>query len=272
MIRINRGPEPAELASIRRDELLRVRLIATMHSPSSDEIGEKYAVVVQILFALQHGKCCYCERQLDESPYNDVEHYRPKARAQRTPASAETHGYWWLAWSWDNLMFVCPVCNRSYKRDRFPLANGSVALHPEEGPPGNEQPLLIDPGSEDPMDHIEFFEEILPSHRHWLPRGRAGSVRGDETVRLLRLQRQALLDSYHRHVAITITPHLGRIEAALLTERRGLLESYWDEAKAALLGPAAPFRALAHDVLDKAVPLPVRTKYGLSLERPQVGP
>jgi hypothetical protein len=68
-----------------------------------------------------------------------------------------------------------------------------------------------------------------------------------------------------------ITPHLGRIEAALMTQRCGLLASYWDEAKAALLGPVVPFRALAYDVLDKAVPLPVRARYGLSLERPQAG-
>ena len=61
MIRINRGPEPAELAAVRRNELARVRLLAATHSPSGDEIGEEYAVVVQILFDLQHGKCCYCE-------------------------------------------------------------------------------------------------------------------------------------------------------------------------------------------------------------------
>jgi uncharacterized protein (TIGR02646 family) len=271
MIRIRRGAEPPELGLVRQRELPRVRGIAAVRRPTSKEIGDEYAVVVQHLFDLQRGKCCYCERQLDEPSYNDVEHYRPKAGAQRAPGSAEDHGYWWLAWSWDNLLFACPPYNRSHKRDRFPLAQGSAALQPEEEPPGNEQPLLIDPGGEDPLADIEFYEEALPQRRRWLPRGRAGSHRGGETIRVLRLERPALIDAYTRHVQVNILPHLGRIRAQLMLKNRALLESYWAEAKATLLHPDAPFRALAYDVLDQAVPIHIRREYGLPLEHPQVG-
>ncbi|HMY18924.1 MAG TPA: hypothetical protein PKA58_21505, partial [Polyangium sp.] len=70
------------------------------------------------------------------------EHYRPKAEADRRPGSHETHGYHWLAFTWSNLYFSCPDCNRSYKRTRFPLEHGSIALKTRKRPPGQEIPLL----------------------------------------------------------------------------------------------------------------------------------
>src|SRR5262249_42286898 len=154
------------------------------------------AVVAGQLFALQGRKCCFCERPLVEPDYHDVEHYRPKARARRDPGSVQTHGYWWLAWAWDNLLLACNPCNRSHKRDRFPLAPGSVALQQEEQPPGAERPFLIDPSQDDPINEIEFFEEVIGTRRRWVPRGRAGSLLGDWTIRVLGLDRPHLIDAY----------------------------------------------------------------------------
>ena len=46
------------------------------------------------LCSAQHCKCCYCERNNFEASYNDVEHYRPKLRADRGPGlrSMDTGG------------------------------------------------------------------------------------------------------------------------------------------------------------------------------------
>jgi uncharacterized protein (TIGR02646 family) len=55
-----------------------------------------------------HGKCAYCEANTDVVAHGDVEHYRPKSI------------YWWLAYTYDNYLFCCQICNQTYKSDNFP--------------------------------------------------------------------------------------------------------------------------------------------------------
>ncbi|MFN8395328.1 MAG: HNH endonuclease [Bacteroidia bacterium] len=55
------------------------------------------------LDAIYHGKCAYCEQRVEGW---QVEHYRPKSV------------YYWLAFSWDNLLAACPACNTN-KLDKF---------------------------------------------------------------------------------------------------------------------------------------------------------
>lgn len=65
-------------------------------------------------------KCAYCEKPIGTSDkkgiqatsYADVEHYRPKKG-----------GYEWLAYCYDNYLYACEVCNRSYKKSFFPILN-----------------------------------------------------------------------------------------------------------------------------------------------------
>lgn len=90
MIPISRGPEPANLAAVRVAQLQLLRALG--RPPVSKEI-DGYKVVGHELWAVQRHKCCYCERRIMKS-FNDVEHYRPKASANRTPGSPDGHGYW----------------------------------------------------------------------------------------------------------------------------------------------------------------------------------
>lgn len=62
---------------------------------------------------IYHGKCAFCETK-SESMH--VEHFRPKRG-----------GYYWLAYSWDNLLLSCPTCNTN-KSDDFPLIGGGVKV------------------------------------------------------------------------------------------------------------------------------------------------
>lgn len=57
-----------------------------------------------------HGKCAYCDADTDVVCHGDVEHYRPKSV------------YWWLAYTYDNFLFACQLCNQIYKGDNFPCA------------------------------------------------------------------------------------------------------------------------------------------------------
>ncbi len=56
------------------------------------------------------GKCAYCEANTEVVAHGDVEHYRPKSV------------YWWLAYTYDNYLYACQICNQIYKSDNFPIA------------------------------------------------------------------------------------------------------------------------------------------------------
>ncbi|MBV1830833.1 hypothetical protein HNW77_07105 [Komagataeibacter sp. AV436] len=56
------------------------------------------------------GKCAYCEASTDVVAHGDVEHFRPKSI------------YWWLAFTFDNYLFSCQICNQSFKGDQFPIS------------------------------------------------------------------------------------------------------------------------------------------------------
>lgn len=91
----------------------------------------------------QHDKCAFCEARIHPK-YDDVEHYRPKSY------------YYWLGHEWENLLYSCPTCNRSYKRTEFPLDQGSVQANSPNDNIGLEKPLIINPAFVDPSEHIRF--------------------------------------------------------------------------------------------------------------------
>lgn len=71
--------------------------------------------------------CMYCE----SGEGSDIDHFWPK---KRYPARAYT---------WENYLWACSVCNSNYKREAFPRdANGA--------------PLLINPLEEDPREHLQL--------------------------------------------------------------------------------------------------------------------
>jgi uncharacterized protein (TIGR02646 family) len=267
MIRIHRGREPAALRTVRRDELVRIRPLTHVGPPGRDDIGEQYTLVKRDLWNAQHYKCCYCEKQPLEATRNDVEHFRPKTRARRGTGFPD-HGYWWLAWTWNNLMFACDRCNRDAKADQFPLDAGSVALVPEEALPGNEHPLLIDPSRENPFRHIQFNLVMINGSPGWRPFPRSGSRKGDETIRVLKLDRPELLDLYGRHVGEYATPVVTKLQAAMNANQGNRVQELWGDEVARLVNPRRPFTALSYDVFDHFFPIVVRRRWGLSLVQP----
>ena len=112
----------------------------------ASDVKEKYYKARDVREQLMHdqfSKCAYCECKLTLE-YNDVEHYRPKNK------------YWQLGHDWSNLLYACPVCNRSFKKTHFPLENDAhrynLAL---------EKPLIINPCECDPLEHIAFNRYIV---------------------------------------------------------------------------------------------------------------
>lgn len=93
-----------------------------------------------------HGKCAYCETNIDTSRASGhAEHYRPKggvkyrqAKKKRlTTATGEDQngqpkdhpGYFWLAYHWRNLLPSCQMCNSGRgKNNQFPVDQRHVLL------------------------------------------------------------------------------------------------------------------------------------------------
>lgn len=265
MIIIQRGAEPADLAGIRAAELARLQAIVLLRRPTQEDIGDKYAIVKQVLWERQYYKCCYCESVI-QPEFSDVEHFRPKTRAVRGPGFPE-HGYWWLAWTWENLFFVCSPCNRKSKRDKFPLDPRCTILPVGQPPPGPEVALLIDPAWENPVDHIQFRLVTIPGKQRWIPVARHGSLKGIRTIQDLQLGRSSLLGLYTRHVDVNVRP---AVERVLEAGSGGVAQVHreWKHATEQLLAPSMPYVGLSYDALHELVPEEFRTRWGLVIPKP----
>ncbi|WP_437280391.1 hypothetical protein WME90_07465 [Sorangium sp. So ce375] len=268
MIRVDRGPKPEGLEGVRKVEVKRLATLVREAPPKATDFGTKYNIVRRDLWKVQGRTCCYCERRIDRL-YNDVEHFRPKTRAYRG-RGRPTHGYWWLAWTWENLLFACPSCNRRHKKNKFPLARGSRLLPVGHGPPGPERAVLIDPsGEDDPIEHIQFvpFRQAGKKEK-WIPVARGGSRRGKRTIQVLKLDRPALVTDYGDHVSDLVSHHVKAIRAAIRAGDGRAVATAWRTALRKLFYRRQAFKALSYDVLDHHFPLMIRQQWYLELYRP----
>lgn len=144
--------------------------------------------VKEMLVRACHWKCCYCERKCWSYYDLDVEHFRPRGGVRQAldQQHDEQPGYYWLAYDWMNLLVSCAECNRRYKRTYFPLANPIERARSHHDDIGRERPLLIDPASQDPRDHIRF-DGSLPTPRN-------DSVQGRVTIEVMGMLRKELLE------------------------------------------------------------------------------
>lgn len=108
------------------------------------------------LKAETHGKCAYCEAYTASVTYGDIEHFRPKSI------------YWWLAYSYENYLYSCQICNQVYKKAYFPVAerhlqfpklkkNLTEEQKTKEAAKLTPDPLLVKEG----MNRDEFIKQCL---------------------------------------------------------------------------------------------------------------
>lgn len=114
----------------------------------------KVGSVQKKLNEIYHLKCAYCEKNLLDAPKH-IEHYRPKDI------------YYWLAYSWDNLLLSCGSCNSS-KGTKFQTKKTIVTYTNESFEDihnlGNsydaiEEPMVVNPEKEDILDKLVFDKE-----------------------------------------------------------------------------------------------------------------
>lgn len=248
MIPVRRGKEPPGLKPKRESQLAKLRPLAAAGTLKSTHITG-YNIAAKALWQAQHHKCCYCERIIECWIY-DVEHYRPKAYATRTPGSSATHGYWWLAFTWRNLLFSCKSCNEKHKKSLFPLAS-SATLIAEQAANGKEKPLLLDPAS-NKINPVEHIVHVLQG-THWQPEPRNGSLLGLKTIEVCGLWRDELQAIRKSHVNTIVKKQADALTRCLSIARRADIEYEFQRA-CGLFEPELPFAALSYDALRYFVP------------------
>ena len=115
--------------------------------------------IKKILIKAQNSKCCYCESIFLGTSHGAVEHFRPKGASRQGKNQATIYpGYYWLAYDWSNLLFVCTGCNTA-KSSYFPLKNPKQRARNHSQNTLIEKPLFINPAFVEPSNHICFYYE-----------------------------------------------------------------------------------------------------------------
>jgi uncharacterized protein (TIGR02646 family) len=202
----------------------------------------KKQAVKDLLIRIHHWKCCYCEKRFWSRAYLHVEHFRPKSGVRQTRAQKndELPGYYWLAYRWENLLLSCHDCNSRYKGTLFPLANPTKRARSHNDSIVIEQPLFVDPASQNPRLHIRFdgAEPIGITKR-----GRAtieGIGLDRPELRENRLILLELIDTYH---AILSLPPEHPDNAYLQAKARKFIR--------AAIRPDAKFSSMAKDYVAR---------------------
>ena len=141
-------PQPSRTTHQRRLELITARSYINHNNYNG---RYKLNDVRMALGNIYKGKCAFCEQKVEQS---HVEHYRPKAV------------YYWLAFSWDNLILACATCNQN-KGIHFDLNGTQVRFGNVETHINNinflsasynllERPKMVNPETTEPLGQIYF--------------------------------------------------------------------------------------------------------------------
>lgn len=192
------------------------------------------------------GKCAYCEADVRPASYGAGEHWRPKGAVTERegdievevvdPETGNRHpGYYWLAYSWENLVPACDECNSGSggfrgKGTQFPI-EGTRAFGPDDAKSFDElneleRPLLLHPfGKEDPRDHLDFneFGQAV---------AKDGSLIGKTSIEVFNLLRP-LLDDRRRRLHDDLRSQVKKALGVQLTGGQSATEALrmWTDAE-----------------------------------------
>ncbi len=232
-------------------ELLSDNCIKQIKEAVEQKSGNKYsnhyyrneAVLSRLRKDIYRHKCAYCESKIEHAASLQVEHFRPKGGLKKEKTGDENHkGYYWLGNEWTNLLLSCPKCNgNDAKGNRFPISgvrvyddspfdsNGDFdreRLIPTNPPLKDEMPLLLNPESDEPAEHLEFDSQ-----------GQIKGIteRGDATIEIckldrdeLRTKRQKVVDQFVGEIKLYLFQARGKKQ---ITEEglRDLLEEVYNK-------------------------------------------
>lgn len=154
----------SSLTNQRRDEIIKAGEYPTDKKLKENPVFEvktlspyndryKYQDVKDRLKIIYNHKCVYCEQSIERC---DVEHYRPKSI------------YYWLAYSWDNLLYCCSTCN-THKLSKFEVDRRvTIDVYPIKSTQdlrdiydSYESPKFINPEKENVYSHLVYKKNGL---------------------------------------------------------------------------------------------------------------
>jgi len=156
---------------------------------SSDNLY-KPTKVKTALDEIYHRKCAYCEKSLKDADRH-VEHYRPKVP------------YFWLAFSWDNLLIACKKCNElksnhftkylegtqlQYNNETLKTAQSQITAYN-----AIEKPLILNPEQESETSlkaHFTFDLTDKKKEAHLIPLSKQMKA----TIKVCQLNRKELVE------------------------------------------------------------------------------
>ena len=205
MIKRKKGKPPASLVDPKWD----LTKQAALDDKNDHEVDLKCYrdCTLDSLLKLYEGKCAYCERSRGDEV--NIDHYRPKKkRANLKNVIYNQPGYYWLPYTWSNLLPLCSKCNQ-FKSNKFPLVgfNETNRISSHEKPIGilnkkrfnllylnkTENPFLLNPEDE-PLefkDHFAFNKEGNIAGK---------TVKGQETINICKLDRKNLRLERAKHI------------------------------------------------------------------------
>ena len=165
-------PIPTHLNSSKITKEFELNIKEGKYISSNTPYSDATHTVKDKLKELYNNKCAYCESTLSNS-YGEIEHYRPKKSSKLSKCDG-SKAYYWLAFSWDNLLPCCKKCNIS-KSNCFDTFNNKANylnenfknLHSSLIDYNNlENPKLLHPEIDSFEDDISFSKkgEMLSSN------------------------------------------------------------------------------------------------------------
>jgi len=160
----------------------------------SDNKSDKKDSIKWTLKQIYYEKCAFCESDLTNE-YGEIEHYRPKNRSEKESKDCDKgKSYYWLAFSWDNLLPACKRCNgkksncfdidgeyKEYQGERLEDLHLVTQKYNEA-----EKPKLIHP------EYDTFEKDIVFDSKGKM---HSDNVRVAYTIRVCDLNRENLVNS-----------------------------------------------------------------------------
>jgi len=156
----------------------------------SDDIGSLKWTLKQIY----HEKCAFCESYIKNN-FGDIEHFRPKNSSdKKTEKCDKSHSYYWLAFSWDNLLPCCSRCNGK-KSNCFDIKGKRVKYEKEELADLHNKIEQYNKDEEPKLLHPEYdsFESDIRFSKYGEIESK--NERVNYTVKICDLNREKLKDS-----------------------------------------------------------------------------
>jgi uncharacterized protein (TIGR02646 family) len=229
------------------------------------------AEVKQALTLLFHGKCAYCESRYAATQPMDVEHWRPKGGVEACEHHMGSRGYYWLAGTWSNLLPSCIDCNRvrehrfepdgvprkSGKGNHFPLVPGSTRATDHTHDMAAEQPVLLNPYLDEPVDYLDVGAEAVMCARADVREEAA--TRASESIRIYALNRTDLVHErkalklrieHHIHIIRRLSALLDGELAPDVDDLVDDLLSHEMKALQRCMEPSQPYSFLAKRLIE----------------------